>query len=377
MPQLLNETIKPNDIFINLLVDKVNIGFLSDSNLFWIASILIFISMYFILDKFTELKKSYRIVISLLPAILMDLLLSFGSFTFHLPIINIDYTISRGVMFINLLNSIFSYKIFSYYAEPILNPFITISPKTSSSILIDLLILLYVSIDSIIELIFLTYLTFSIITIIEDRTGHQIKYQLPISVAIASVPVILYTIFISNPLLESERIIQDYNGILLFFDKGNISDIIFLFILLLINISLISTIVLIFIDIGLAFYWKINWNKRDIEFIYDFGGIALMYSLTYSIIFLLHSDFKWYAVFPMFLVYNYFRSKSKTIIDGAKERISEKEKVSHMTRSVVEQIKNPNKNYPTQVHDEFSYINIFLSVVLLVAAVLIYLFYYK
>ncbi len=193
----LNNT--PNDILIGMLPASPQSSLLSDSNIFWIATVTLFIILYLALGLFPSIKKSLRVLLSLSVPILIDLALSFGSFTFVFPF-DYSFTITHGVMFIKLIDYIFTYGLFTDYSSSLISPFIEAASDQSSSPLIYAIVFLLVAIDSILEFAFLTFATYTVITLIEDKWKKQIKHQRPIALLAVLIPVLWYTLGGSNPL---------------------------------------------------------------------------------------------------------------------------------------------------------------------------------
>ena len=369
----LNNT--PNDILIGLLPSSPQSSLLSDSNLFWIATIAIFIIVYLALGLFPSIKKSLRVLLSLFIPIIIDLALSFGSFTFTFPL-GYSITTTHGVMFIKLIDYIFTYGMFTDYSSALISPFIASAPDQPESLLIYVIVFLSVAIDSILEFIFLSFATYTAITLIENKWRKQIKHQLPISILVGLIPTLFYTLVVSNPLKETGESVKALNGVSMFLSSSPFTDILLVFIIIIINFAIISEIIYLAVELMLSLYVKVYYARKDIEWTYELSGIALVYTFTYSFIFFLHSDFEWYVVFPILLAYARFKGKTSSYLRESKNRLNENQKISDITRQTIEEYKNPNpRTEKAQVHDEFSYSNIIASAMLIIAFILIYLWY--
>ncbi len=149
-----------------------------------------------------------------------------------------------------------------------------------------------------------------------------------------------------------------------------------MFVIIIINYAIITEIIYLAVELILSLYVKVNYARKDIEWTYEISGIALVYTFTYSFIFFLHSDFKWYLVFPILLLYANFKGKTSTYLRNSKNRLNENQKISDITRQTIEEYKNPEiRSAKAQVPDEFSYSNLIISALLIIAFVLIYLWY--
>ncbi len=375
--QTLNNSLNstPNDILIGLLPSSPQSSLLSDSNLFWISTVAIFIIVYLILGLFPSIKKSLRVLLSLSIPLLIDIAMSFGSFTFTFPL-GYSITTTHGVMFIKLIDYIFTYGIFTDYSSSLISPFIEASSDQPTSLLIYVIVFLSVAIDSILEFAFFAFATYTIITLIENKWKKQIKNQLPISIFAGLVPVLFYTLLVSNPLKETNESVQALNGVTTFLSSSPFSDILIVFVIIIINFAIITEIIFLAVELMLSLYVKVNYARKDIEWTYEISGIALVYTFTYSFIFFLHSDFKWYVIFPILLVYANLKGKTSSYLRESKNRLNENQKISDITRQTIEEYKNPEtRTEKAQSHDEFSYTNIIISALLIIAFILIYLWY--
>jgi len=383
---LLSNDGTPNGIFIHSIFQYLGGGgVISDSIIFWVFALLVFIISFEVFSRFfLDMKKSTKILLSFLAPLLLDLLISFGRFDFYIPIINQTYTIERGVMFLTMLDNIFTYKFFVYYTSGILDPFISAASVTDSSMLMYLGTLLYASIDSIVEFTFLSWLIYSLITIYEDYTQEKIEYQLPIAVIVALIPVLFYSIFVSNPFTETDEMIKTFNGLSAFVQSGQTFDIIFVIMLFIINLLLMATIVFVVIELVFSLYSKVYYGRKEIEYVYDYAGMGLMYSIAYSFIFFLHSEYKWYVFFPMMVVYSYFRKATSNVVDGAKVRIDEKNKMNKLTGMALERSRNEYASETSVTSrrrkelngDEFDMKYIIVSILLVIIAIVIFYYYF-
>ncbi len=166
--------VSPNEIILQQTAQINGGGFLSDSNYFWMVSTAIFLIAYFSLAfSPMHIKKGLRVAIALLIPVMIDLILSFGTFTFYFPL-DYNVTVDRGVMFLTLLNKIFTFEIFSFYSSPILTPFISAASQTTDSIFVFAIGFLSAGIDSIMEFIFFVAFFYFILSWLEDKIGAQI-----------------------------------------------------------------------------------------------------------------------------------------------------------------------------------------------------------
>ncbi len=364
----LTNLTNPNDILLDKASQLTSGSFFYDNAYFWGFTVAIFLIVYFLLGLSPfNIRKSLRMLMALTIPILFDLLISFGEFTFIFPL-GYTFTITRGVMFITMLDRIMSYSIFSFYSSPITSPFILIASETTDSIFVFIFGLLNAGIDSIADFIFFAALFYYLISFIESKLGFQINYQVAISIALAGIPTILYSLFISNPFHEIKEVIQTTNGMLNFFASGDIVNILFILILFLINFMLISSIIFIVIELIVNLYMKVNYNKRDIEFTYDFAGMAGAYAFAYSILFFLHSDYKWFIVLPGIAILQILRSSTTNVINTHKQNMADEGRIA----KVIDNYRNDKEN--PVIHDEFSSFNIIVALLILAGVLIIYYF---
>lgn len=363
----------PNEIFIGLLPKSPESSLFSDSNIFWIAAIVSFILIYLSLGFFPSITRSMRVLLSLAVPILLDIALSFGSFIFIFPF-GYSFTITNGVMFTKLIDYIFTYGLYTDYSNALLHPYILTASSEPSSIIVYLITLLSTGIDSILEFAFLSYATYMIISVIENSWHKQIKHQLPISLAVGAIPTLYYMIFISNPLLEANDMIINLNGTLNFFSNAPLTDKFIAFFFIIVNFAIIMEIIYLITELIFSLYTKMNYSGESIKWSYNMQGIALMYAFIYSLIYLLHSDFKWYIVFPILLGYSYFKNKTTNYVRTAKASMNDTQRITDITRSTIEGYRSPTPQREV-VHDEFSSPNLVISILLIISIILIYLYF--
>lgn len=358
----------PNDVIIDKASQFTAGGFLSDSNYFWFVSIATFLIVYFLLGFSPfNIRKSLRIVMALSIPVLVDLLISFGTFTFVFPL-GYSFTISHGVMFISMLDRIMTYGIFIFYSSPITTPFISIASETADSIPVFIFGFLSAGIDSILDFLFFTILFYYLISFIENKIGKQTDYQLAISIALAGIPTIIYSIFISNPFHEIKEVIKTTNGMLTFFMSGDVINILFVIILFFINFMLIASIVFIFIELIINTYMKIYYNKKSLEWEIDFAGMAGAYTFAYSLLFFLHSDYRWFVVLPGLAIIQLLRSSTSNVVNTHKQNMADENRISKVIDNYRDTEQQP------VIHDEMSSKNLIIGLIALAGVLIIYYF---
>jgi len=186
-------------------------------------------------------------------------------------------------------------------------------------------------------------------------------------------------IFVSNPIEETAKTIINLNATIDFFASSSLLTIALMAFFIILNFVIISQIIFIVVELCFTLYSNLNYSKAGIEWLYSKHGIALSFSIVYSLIFMLHSDFKWYSVFPILLLYSYFKDKSSTYIKNSKTNQFETQRIQDISRSTIEQY-NPSSHphpfsEPDQIHDEFSLYNIILSILVIIILVLSYYWY--
>lgn len=378
---MLNETVNqtassldPNTFATDFIIQRFGDSFIGDSIIFWFYTAIIFFILY-TLTSFSSLPKSIRIIISLSAPIILDLIVSFGTFTFYIPIINSEFTTTRGVLFLTLLDSIFRYKIFSYLAGSFIVPYVEASSTTSENLIVTILSYSYTSIDTVIEFFGLTYIFYGLIGYFEEKLEKQFEYQLPLSVLLALIPITLYTFVISNPIHEGEEVIQTYNGFTAFVASMDIFAITSVILSVIFNFILIYLIILTITEIIMQAYYKVFFSRKDLEWSYDWAGLALMYTLIYSGIFFLHSNYSWYVAFPVLFILSTLKTKASTVAENSRQR----KRQSAAEDRLVQKIRNSGEETSTRTNSqsqntEFSLTNIILAV--LIVLLFLSIFYY-
>lgn len=371
---MINNTTTPNDIMISLVSDKTNDLIFSEAIYFWIAALILFTIVYLALSLFTELSKTKKAMISLIIPVIMDLSVSFGSFTFTIPVLNLSLTITHGILFITLLDSIMRYEIFAFYSNPILGPFIESAPEISTSIIITVFAWLSAFSDSILEFIFFYFVFYTIISLIEDYFGKQTPYQIPIALVLTGIPVIGYAMLVSDPFRETIEITKNINGIAAFMSAGNGAQIIMILLVFLINFIIISGIMLAIVELFLLVISKVNPSTETLKWEYDFTGIAIVYTVSYSLIFLLHSSYNWYVIIPFLFFTNILKSKGASIINNVKDKMDDKNRMSQVATLAFEKFTNARDGDSVSTHRSNDIIPTFLVVlVLIISITLIYM----
>lgn len=342
---------------------------LPNSIIYYTIGLSIFITTYYLLSKRSfYIRSSLLILISAALPILLDILIPLSSFTFNIS--SYSYTTTRGALTLNLLDYIFSYKLFSLISTPIVSPFIESAQSISSSFLITTILFLSTSTDSILEFIFFTTLIYTILTLIEDKLKFQIKYQLPISLIFGSIPIFIYSYYVSNPFNETDKLIKTYNGISSFLSSSDASSILIVIISLLINFALITIILLSIIDLILSIYGKVNYSTRP-EYLFDYSGIAIIYALIYSSVFMLHTSYKWYIILPAFALYTPVKSIISTSLSNRKAIRNERDTISRISQQTIETLHGAPKR-DNMIHDEFSSKNVAIALIILSLILIIY-----
>lgn len=316
---------------------------LSNQIAYWILVALISIIVYFII-KGGMLPNTYAASMSFLcVAVLLEFVLKFvfgiigividyGSYTFIVPFIN-DITLTDGVMGLRLLGFVFNFGFFTVIGMPFYDEFIkTVVTVSAMPGWFGALVFLYVTSDSIIEFIFFYYLFYSIMIIAGDTISGNVKNSKLYAVGLALIPVALYNYFISNPLVEYPKAIEQLTKVFYFYNNAPAFSLVVYFGTLIISFLIVAIVLAVVIDLlygaGAATIQP-SWETKKWQS--NYFGIGMGYTAAFAILYSL-KNVNWYIFFPGMILFSLFKKLSGSMIDGVKQHDANKD----MQKGIVE-----------------------------------------
>ncbi|MCK4665571.1 hypothetical protein KAU33_02410 [Candidatus Dependentiae bacterium] len=353
-----------NEIILNLFSSSSGIP-LGESVIFWLIVIIFGFILYTVFSMFTEYDKPVIVMISMIPLFAFDLIESFGTYTFDLPFLGI-YEVDRFVMTLGLMDWIFGFQIFNPALEIMSNyPIEEGDPLTTAlsfKVILDwiftlswipisiLFITAAVSIgDSILQFLIFFMAVYYAISIIEDRWERQFSLQLPVSIAVGLLPVLVYACFFSNPIHEFKeaniQIASVFNFISAapLIDKGIVVTLgIISFVVVLLIFSVMTKFVLSSTIAAIPSRQQKKWTT-------DYSAVAFITTLLYAFLYVMHPDYKWYLIITVIIIWKIFRHVMEDIAHEAKGRTKEREMRRKELAMIVHEVQHPSydeRNHP-------------------------------
>ena len=308
-----NESV--NDILLTFLSSESGVP-LGDSMVFWILIGMLGILIFLALNMFTEFSKPVIIVLSLAPLLILDTIISFGTYTFEFPVIG-DFEINRFVMIFGLIDFVFGCHLFDS-AIPIIQSYAISTPHSSFFIYI-LTFLISVG-DSLLQFVLFSIAAFYVISIIEYRVNREFEWQLPVSIVAGLIPVIAYAMFFSNPFEEFEKANIQVSNICNFFSEATTFELIHIIVLGLVSFGIvfmaISVIVHFLMSATIAIVPKMQMKLFETSY----NSVAFLLTVLYVILYILHPDYQWYIILGVIIVWKGFRGYIGEISTSAKQK---------------------------------------------------------
>ncbi len=303
---MINNTIADNT---GNLITKYAPNYISNISDFLLLSGFLFILILFIIKWFTDTGNGISIIISAIPAIALDLMYSYGSYTFVLPLM--EYTVTKGVLTLHFLDYILNFGLFLDYG---ISTFNQVSGAYTLSSIQMLLVYLLTFGDSIIEFIALTYIV------------YYITKDLNSSIMLSAAVVLIYS-YAVNSMKELATMTNSVSSVFYFFDNAAQSQLITVLGAFLVSffiiIFLLSTIINLFVGITKS---TIMPTAETWQWTQNFSGLAFIMTIAYSTLILLHPTYTWYVVLPLFVLYGIVKNRLNGYADGIKahdERVSD------------------------------------------------------
>lgn len=313
--------------------------------------VIIFSFFLFLLMKFLEIPKFYAGITSvLLTTFLLEIGLkelfyylgapiTFGTYTVSLPIFGTQ-SLGTGVMLMRLLDFIFNFGVFREVGIPYLEAFNqtitnqTITNQTAIKSLemgktilmypppsfeFKVFVALYVSIDSIIEFLFMGMVFWGILIVLMDFLNSDTRNAKIYAYLLAAVPVIAYTVYISNPIFEYRQAMPQLQKVMYFMGHADTTSLVIFLSTLIFSILLVTEVIAVSVSIFLstgAKTFKPSWESKVWQV--NVQGMGFLYTLSFAIMYALH-QYPWFVFFPAIVLYTLFKNLSSGAIDVVKE----------------------------------------------------------
>lgn len=328
---------------LDSIIQSIGIG-LSNQVAYWILVALLGVIVFFFV-RGGLLPNSYAAAMSFLSvAVLLEFILKFafgsigikidyGNYVFDVPMIN-DIVLSDGVMGARLFSFLFNFEFFTTIGVPFYEEFIkTVTIFPAMPIWFSALIWLYVSSDSFIEFIFFFSFFRAIMVFAGDSIGSA-KNSTIYAIVLATIPVLLYNYFISNPFIEYPKAMDQLTKVSYFYSHAPALSLVIYFGTLIISFFIVSVVLAVIIDLMFgagAATLKPSWESKRYEASYF--GLGISYAAAFAILYSL-KNINWYIFFPMVVLYSLF----KKFTGGMIESVREHDATRDMQKGIVDMI---------------------------------------
>ena len=333
----MNESISSpnsaNDIFVEIIQHYLGTT-VSDSFLFVAVMGILFAAIFMFMTMFMNTRAGVRFVVAYTPVLLIDGLKSFGTYTFKFPFF--EFTIEHFVMTFKLIEYIFTFKIFT----PILDDISTFQDFTTEpSIWIVFISWMYSFGDSIIQIILFVLAAYSLITLYENWKNIQIQHQMLTSIVFGFIPVFLYAYLVSNPFHEYELSQLYIVTLTNFFFNATWLQLGFFLTLAIISFFIIFIIILMITQFVLSTFITFSPKGKSLDFTTSFESVALLLTIFYSFLFLMHPEYTWYNIMLVILIWTGFKHFLDTIVSEANLKNTDRRRQVMQARRIAKEIK--------------------------------------
>ena len=375
----------PNEIILNLFSSSSGIP-LGESIIFWLIIVIFGFIIYTALSMFTSFEKPVVVMFSMSPLFAFDLIKSFGIYVFELPFIGV-YEVDRFVMTLGLIDWIFGFQLFnpaidimSKYAieegdslatcldfKVILDLIFTLSWIPISILFITALISIG---DSVLQFLIFFMAVYYAISIVEDKWERQFSLQIPVSIAVGLLPVLVYAFGFSNPIHEFEKANIQIASIFHFMSVAPLLDKGIVVILGMASFFIVLIIMSIMTKFLLSSTISVVPSMQQKKWTTDYSAVAFITTLLYSFLYVMHPDYKWYLIIAVIIVWKIFRHVMSDIAHEAKGRTRNREMRKKELAMIVHEVQNPTydeREHPQGGSTIFFSIEIFFVIVGLLA----------
>jgi hypothetical protein len=290
----------------------------SNKTALWLGLLLLFFIVYFIVIWFSDIRKSTAIVIAFFPVLLLDAVISFGIYTFKFPL-GFSYTTQKFYITLSIFDYVFNFGLFKNYGLAVFDHVNGLYLLSGTQ---NILTFLFVFSDSLIEFVLIAYVLYYLIG------------RIDFALLGASIPTLVYTWRISNPLTEFVTAKATVSHVFYFLSRAAPEQK-----LLVIGLFLLSFAFIVFIIATVSGFFMtvgkttVRPGLEASSWEFSMTGVALGWTLAYAVVQLLHPEYSWYAVLPVLIIYNIFRSRMK----GMAERRKAEKAQRQMFREVMEE----------------------------------------
>ena len=319
------------------------------------------------LQRFTEFTKSVSLIIGFSFILLMDGIVSYGTYIFELPFIA-SYEFTRFVMTFNLIDYIFEFQLFnpalelmSHYA----------SPEIITTIPVKIIALSLSIGDSIFQIVIFSLTAYYIISLIEYQFNKEFEWQIPAAIIVGFIPVALYATFFSNPFHEYEKSNIQASNVINFLSNAPVSDILYVSILGFAAFIIVLLILSTIIHFALSSAINVIPKMQEQMWRTNYVSVAFLLTLLYTFLYLMHPEYKWYLILIVIFVWKFFRLFMEDISSKAKTRTNERNTYNKQAREMVNIMSTefdlPQKNI-AQVHPGHKQEKFYLEIILALVA---------
>lgn len=228
---------------------------------------------------------------------------------------------------------------------------------------LPLLTWFYVSVDSLIDLVFFYVLFSAILAVLAENIKNQKIYAF----GLAWIPVILYSYYISNPFQEFPKALVTIQKVFYFWGHGSTGALLVFFGTLVFSFFIVMEIIALIMHLllkGGTVMLRPDWAAH--EWTVSTQGQSFGFSVAFLAMYFMHG-FSYYLFFPFMILYSLLKKVSGTAIHTMQEH-REKQEIRDLVGSINNDNTPPiksisgNKNY-------FEYI-LYAGIIIIVLALL-------
>ncbi|MFA4870960.1 MAG: hypothetical protein WC623_22365 [Pedobacter sp.] len=325
---------------INTLAESISTVITSNFT-YGILVLLTAIVIYvFNLLGFVEIPQTYKMILSfMIPIIVWEpvltvmagifgIVLSWGTYTYTIPFYG-DIVTGSFTMLSRWLDWALNFGTFRSFGLPYYTDFVNSTnisvvnvPEDAGLLALvqsitsgwfNLFVWIYVSMDTVIDFIFFFVLFSAVIAVVADKTSNRRMY----AAGLALIPVVLYSIYVSNPFYEYPIAIVELQKLFYFWGNGDTLSLVMFFGTLIISLLIVMEILAVVLYSILKI--SVNtiqptWQTR--EWSVSNQGIAFSYTIAFAIMYAMHS-YAWYIFFPFMILYTFLKKIGGVVIDTA------------------------------------------------------------
>lgn len=348
-----------------------------------------FLIHFFHLLDFFDIPNTYKMIIAIvLPIVFMEFILSiifgsigipldWGSYAYHFPYFG-DVVVTSGVQLSKFLDIVFNFGLFRIFGQPYFTEFIktvpvgemvTISVSEGAGLFelvgtifsgwMPLFTWIYVSADSLIDFTFFFVLFSAILAIVAENLKNQKMY----AAGLALIPVVLYSIYVSNPFEEFPKALIGIQEILYFWGHADGLALFVFFGTLIISFIIVMEIIALIMYLllkGGTMTLQPGWATK--EWSISQHGVAFSYSIVFIIMYFMHS-YEYYIFFPFMIAYALLKKVSGSAIETMNAH-AEKNEIKELISGI------GNNGQPAPIKSTTTQKNSSIEIILIVGIVI-------